>query len=237
MPLQQDHSHTRSHGAHNVEAETEDAKAELRNRKTRSSTLGAGRVSRPRSSRGLGSTTDNTGALDTSSLEHSTAARCRRSSDSSLGSSLALEATAVGDSLGVGIEGKRQLILCLTHAVSTIRTGGRVLVDALAVLSLLLTADEAEHVTIVLLGNVVCNNTAEGFDHAGAEWGVGSRGKRVRGSLPFAGGNLGASSSGGVGWVVVGHLDTAGSGLGNLLGQVLVVLVGGDLAARNGRKT
>jgi hypothetical protein len=38
-------------------------------------------------------------------------------------------------------------------------------------------------------------------------------------------------------WVVVVHLDTAGGGLSDLLGQVLEVLVGGDLAARDSCET
>lgn len=235
--LQQDHSHARSHGADHVEAESDTTSAEVGCRESSGSTGGGRALSGARLGACLSTSTDGTGTLGTSSREHGSTARGSRRSDSSLGGGLALETTAARDSLSIGVESEGELLLGRAHAVGAVWAGSGVLVDACAVLSLLLTTDEAEHVTVVLLVNLVSDNAAESLLHAGAERRIGRGRKRVRDGLPLSGGDLGAGSSSSVGGVVVSHLDAAGSGLGDLLGQVVEVLVGGDLAAGDGCET
>jgi hypothetical protein len=226
--LQQDNGHTRGDSGDDVHAQADG--------KSRCGTGGA-RLSTS-ATRGLSrAATNNTGTLSASSLKQVGAAGSGRSRNSGLGGRLALEAATVGHSLGVCVEGERQLLLVGAHAISAVRTSSGVLVDASAVLARLLTADEAEDVAEVRLDGVVSNNAAESLGHAGAELGVGSGRERARLSLPLAGGNLGACGGSGVGGSVRIHLDTAGVDLGDLLLEVLEVLVGSSLAVVDGSET
>jgi hypothetical protein len=180
---------------------------------------------------------DGTGAVNTGVLEKTRAARSSGLSDSLLGGSLTLEVAATGDLLGIGVESERELLAAGAHAVDTVGAGSGVLVDTLAVLAILLTADETEHLAEILLLGVVGDLAAESLHHARAEVGVGDRREGVRLGFPLASSDLGACGGSGVAGLVLGHLDTDGSGLGDLLGQVVKVLVGLNLAILDGSET
>ena len=231
LQLQQDHSHARRNSADDIHAEAKRPGAELGNGKTCSCALGA----RARGAVAVGA--DHAGAGSARRLEKVGAARSSRGSNGSLGGGLALETTAAGDVFGVDIGGKGQLVLVGAHAVRAVGANGSVLVDTSAVLALLFATDEVEHVGVVILVGLVSNNTAECFHHARAELGIGYGWENLRLGFPLASGDLGARSCGSVAWGVVAHLDTTWGRLGNLLGQVVKVLVGGDLAARNSSET
>ncbi|OSS46304.1 hypothetical protein B5807_08526 [Epicoccum nigrum] len=227
--LQQDHGHTGGNSAEHSHAHTH-----ARNDKARgagSSVTGVGRAR----ARGLGSRGDGASASSTSLLEEVGAARGGRGS--LLSSGLALEAAAVGDSLSIGVESEGKLLLGGAHAVGSVGTGGHVAVDTSAVLAVLETADVAEDVTEVVFGGLVGYSAAKGLHHAGAKLLVGDRREGVRFGLPLSGGDLGAGSSSSVGRVVVSHLDTAGGSLGDLLGEVVEILVRGDLAVLDSGQT
>lgn len=129
------------------------------------------------------------------------------------------------------MERKVELLLVTAHAVCAVGAGSRVLVDACAVLAVLLAADEAKHVAVVLLVRGVGDDAAEGFGHAGAELRVGGCGERAGLRFPLSSGDLGAGGGGGVGGGVGVHLYAGGVDLGDLLLEVVEILVGGDLAA------
>lgn len=211
----------------------------MRSREARRGTSGARCRAGVRSTTSsLGSSArDGTGAVNTSVLEKARAAGSSGLSNGLLGGSLALEVAAAADLLSVGVESKRELLAAGAHAVDTIGTGSGVLVDTLAVLAILLTAEEAEHVAEILLLGVVGDLAAKSLHHARAKIGVGDRREGVRLGFPLARCNLGARGGSSVARVVLRHLDADGSGLGDLLGQVVKVLVGLNLAVLDGSKT
>jgi hypothetical protein len=202
----------------------------VRNREAGSSALGAGGALGARVTLGLSRSRDATSACRADLLEQTGAAGSSWRGSSRLGGGLALEVASTGDSLGVGIDGEGELLLAAAHAIGAVSRLGAVPVDTSAVLATLQAANETEHVAKVLLINLVGNNAVQGVHHAAAKLGVGGGREGVRLGLPFASSDARARSSGGVGRSVLVHLDAAGSGLGNLLGQVVEVLVGCDLA-------
>jgi hypothetical protein len=229
--LQQDHSHTRDHSANDVQSEAEDTSAGLSSEKAGSSAL---RVGSSAGATRLDCRAGNdTGAISTSRLEQISAAGAGRLGNRRLGCGLAFEAAAIWHSLGVGVDGERQLLLVRAHAVGPVRALGRVLVDARAVRALVLATDEVEHGTIFLLFDFVGNSAAKGVHHAGAGVVVDDGRKRAGDCLPLSGSDAGAGRRGGVGGVVVGHLDTGGGDFSDLLGQVGEVIVGFDSSAAN----
>lgn len=129
---------------------------------------------------------------------------------------------------------KVQLRLIVTHAVCAIRTSSSILVDARAVLAVLLAADEAEHVAVVLLVRGIGNDAAERLGHAVAELGVGSGGEGAGLCFPFAGGDFGAGCCSGVGGGVGVHFHARGVHFGDFLGEVIEVFVRGDFAVVDG---
>ena len=203
----------------------------MRNRKTGGSTLRAGALgARGGITRGLSWGRDTASAGWADLLEQVSAARSTWGSNGLLGGSLALEVASTADGLGVRVDGERKLLLAVAHAVGTVGSLGAVPVDTSAVLAILQAADETEHVAEILLVSLVRNHAAQSVHHAAAKLGIGRGGEGVRLGLPLASSDAGARSSGGVGRSVLVHLDTAGSSLGNLLGQVVEILVGCDLA-------
>jgi hypothetical protein len=155
----------------------------------------------------------------------------------SLGLGLAVEVATVGDGLGVLVQDEGELFFGRAHAVSSVRlVVGGVPINAGAVLAILFSADVAEDLAIVLLVDIVTNDAGESVHHASASLSVGSRGQR-RGNGTPALVNLRALGSSSVGGVVVVHLDTAGVDFGDLLLEVLEVLVRLDVVAINGDKT
>lgn len=128
----------------------------------------------------------------------------------------------------VVVEGKRELLGGIAHAVCAIRTSAGV-GDNPGTDTVPITADFTKQLTVRVIVGVRRNNTAQRRIHAAAELLIGSRRQRRGHGIPIAA--LGRTGRWRVSRSVCAHCNATGRHVRDLAGIVVKILVGRDSVA------